>query len=33
LEPIQRIKPEKQMVGTGRILAMDDEKMIWYQDG
>ena len=28
LEPIQRIKPEKQMVGTGRILAMDDEKMI-----
>jgi two-component system cell cycle sensor histidine kinase/response regulator CckA len=28
LEPIQGIKPEKPMVGTGRILAMDDEKMI-----
>jgi len=28
LEPIQKIVPEKPMIGIGRILAMDDEKMI-----
>jgi PAS domain S-box-containing protein len=28
LEPIQKIVPEKSMSGIGRILAMDDEKMI-----
>jgi len=28
LEPIQKIVSEKPMIGIGRILAMDDEKMI-----
>jgi CheY-like chemotaxis protein len=28
LEPIQKIVPEKSISGIGRILAMDDEKMI-----
>jgi CheY-like chemotaxis protein len=28
MEPIQRTKPDKPMVETARILAMDDEKMI-----